>query len=375
MAWSDKATLQDRFAQSRHVLNRRYGKTYRGFAEAVRRHSGDLFERIDPHLRARMQQMAGPHWLLEGFCAFAADGSQFDCPRTRANLAGLDYRGKDPLRPSLYMTGLYHLGLGLPWDWRVGPARESEKAQLCEMLADLPAEALLVMDAGLVGYDLLRGIWLSGRHFLVRVGRSVHLLAGLEGPLQKKDDRVYLWPVRHRHQPPLGLYLYKIGPKRKRVWLVSDLPLSQAQVEHLYHARWTVEVHHRTIKQVQGRRKMLSRSPDLAQWELHWTLCGLWLLGLLGIEALQRAGKKPRQLSAAEALRTVRAAAEGWLGGGLWKQLGRATKDPYKRGRSKTSRRWPHKKTDKPAGRPHVRKATAAEQQEAQALCERIAAG
>ena len=61
---------------------------------------------------AQMQQMAGEHWLLEGFCAFAADGSQFDCPRTQANLAGLDSRGKDPLRPSLYMTGLYHLGLG-----------------------------------------------------------------------------------------------------------------------------------------------------------------------------------------------------------------------------------------------------------------------
>lgn len=120
---------------------------------------------------------------------------------------------------------------------------------------------------------------------------------------------------------------------------------------------------------------MLSRSPDLAQWELHWTLCGLWLLGLLGIEALQRAGKKPRQLSAAEALRTLRAAAEGRLGGGLWKQLGRATKDTYKRGHSKKSRRWPHKKKDKPAGRPHVRRATAAEQQKAQEICARIAAG
>ena len=322
-----------------------------------------------------MQALAGDDWLLEGFCAFAADGSQFDCPRTQANLAGLGSRGKDPLRPSLYMTGLYHLGLGLPWDWRVGPACESEPSQLREMLGDLPAGALLVMDAGLVQYDLLRDISRSGRHLLVRVGRNVHLLKNLGRPVQKKPGQVWLWPQNQRGESPLALYLYRIGPKGKRVWLLSDLVLSQEQVERLYRARWGVEVHHRAIKQTLERRKMLSRSPDLAQWELYWTLCGLWLLGLLGIEGLQRAGQKPRQLSLAAALRTVRAASQGRLRGTLWHHLGRATQDPYRRRHAKKSRRWPHKKKDKPAGKPHLRKATATERQKAQDVYEREAAG
>jgi hypothetical protein len=375
MAFSDQAHLADRFEQVRHVLNRRRGKTYRGFAQAVRRHSGDLFERIDGHLRAQMQALAGEHWRVEGFCAFAADGSQFDCPRTRANLKDLSYRGKDPLRPSLYMTGLSHLGLGLPWDWRVGPARESEKSHLLEMLGDLPNQAMLVMDAGFAGYELLRAIPQSGRHFLVRVGRCMHLLRDLDGRVERRKDRVYLWPQDRRGEPPLVLYLHKIGPKGKRVWLVSDLPLSAKQVERLYRARWGIELHHRTIKQTLERRKMLSRSPDLAQWELHWTLCGLWVLGLLGIQGLPRAHKKPRQLSAAEALRTVRAAVEGRLRGSLWSPLGRATLDTYRRRQSKKSRRWCHKKKDKPAGSPHVRRATPAEQQKAHNLYERLAAG
>jgi hypothetical protein len=377
MGWSDKATLLDRFQQVWHLLaRRRQGKTYRGFAQTVRRHSEDLFERIDPRLRAQMQALAGTHWQTEGFCAFAADGSQFDCPRTQANLKGLDYRGKDPLRPSLYMTGLYHLGLGLPWDWRVGPARESEQSHLREMLADLPNQALLVMDAGLGHYGLLRDIQRSGRHFLVRVGSNVHLLKALGGQVDRKAGRVFLWPTSQRKQTPLGLYLYKIGPKKKRVWLVSDLPLSQEQVERLYRQRWGVEVgQYRLLKQTLERRKMLSRAPDLAQWELHWTVTGLWVLGLLGLQGLQRADKTPRQWSPAAALRTVRAAGEGRLRGGLWKQLGRATKDTYRRRRPKKSRRWPHKKKDKPAGEPHLRMATPAEQQQAQKVYEREAAG
>lgn len=376
MAWSDKDRLKDRFGQVRHILGRRVGKTYRGFAQAVRRHSGDLFERIDPHLRTWMREQAGPHWLLEGFCAFAADGSQFDCPRTRANLAGLGSRGKDPLRPSLYMTGLYHLGLGLPWDWRIGPARESEQSHLREMLADLPARALLVMDAGFARYDLLRNIVLSGRHVLVRVGGNVHLLRAWGLTVAHPHEGVYLWPQAQRHQPPLALYLYKLGPKRKRVWLVSDLALSQEQVDRLYRARWGVEVHHRTIKQTLERRKMLSRSPDLGQWELHWTLTGLWVLGILGIQGLRRVHKQqPRDLSLAETLRTARAAGEGYLTGGLWSRLGRATRDTYRRGRSRKSRCWPHKKNDKPASRPHIRLATAAERQQAQEVCERTATG
>lgn len=375
MALSDKNKLKDRFRQVRHVLGRRAGKTYRGFAQAVRRHSSDLFERIDPHLRTQMREWAVDHWLFEGFCAFAADGSQFDCPRTKANRKGLGSRGKDPLRPSLYMTGLYHLGLGLPWDWRVGPACESEQSHLREMLADLPANALLVMDAGFAKYDLLREILLSGRHFLVRVGGNVHLLRQLGLEVDRRQEVVYLWPQAQRNQPPLQLYLYKIGPKRKRVWLVSDLPLSKRQVERLYRARWGVEVHHRAIKQTLERRKMLSRSPDLAQWELHWTLTGLWVLGLLGIQGLRRVHKKPRQLSLAEAMRTVRAAAEGYLDGGLWSHLGRATQDTYRRRHSKKSRYWPHKKKDTPPGPPHIRLATAAERQKAQELYERMATG
>lgn len=377
MSWSDKKTLLDRFQRVWHLLGRcRKGKTYRGFAQALRRHSGDLFDRIDPHLRAQMQTLAPSHWRVEGLCAFAADGSQFDCPRTKKNLKGLGSRGKDPLRPSLYMTGLYHLGLGLPWDWRVGPARESEPSQLLEMLEDLPAEALVVMDAGLAKYALLRKIWQSGRHFLVRVGSNVHLLKDLGAKVDKKAGRVWLWPTQQRKRAPLALYLYRIGPKGKRVWLVSDLLLSQEQVERLYRQRWDVEVSkYRALKQTLERRKMLSRSPDLAQWELHWTVTGLWVLGLLGKQGLKKVGKSPRQLSAAAALRTLRAAEQGYLRGGLWSHLGRSTKDNYQRQRPKKARHWPHKKKDKPAGKPHIRLATAAERQKAQEAYQREAAG
>lgn len=376
MAWSDAPTLLDRFQQARHALGRRRRtKSYNGYTKAMRAHHADLRERVRPALQQRIQRLAGRHWLFQDFCCIAVDGSQIECPRTQANLQGLGTRGKDPLGPSLYITTAWHVGTGLPWDWQIGPARSSEPQQVLAMLPNLPEQALLLMDAGLRGYGLLKAILDSHRHVLVRAGRHVHLLKDLGWDVQQRDDTVYLWPSGHRKTPPVVLHLIALGRGCRRMWLLSDLPLGKRQAKHLYAARWGIETHHRTLKKTLERRKMLSGAADLAQIELHWTMVGLQLLGLLGVERLVRRNQSPQRLSPAQALRAVRRALEGWQVGRLSVHLGRAVKDRYCRRRPKQSRNYPAKKRKAPPGQPHLRPATSAERQKAQDLLEREAAG
>ena len=384
MAFDAGRCLQDRFAHVRRRIGwlfpktRRVGKTYQGFVQALRRHSDVLLERLTTHLRSQVQAVAGRHWRREGFCVLAVDGSQIDCPRTTANLEGLGRRGKDPLRPSLWLTMLWHVGTGLPWAWQIGKATVSEQVHLRQMLSLLPPQTLLLMDAGFVGYELLRQIQGAGHSFLVRVGAHRRLLRRLGYAARETASTVYLWPEAHREGPPLVLRLICRGSGDGKVFLLTNLSkeqLSKKQAGRLYRARWGIEVYYRTLKQTLERRKMLSGSPDLARLELAWTLMGLWLLGLLGVDALIQDGQSPTRLSMATALRVLREAVAGQLRRRLDRALAQAVKDEYHRDRPKTSRDWPDKKHDSPPKAPKMRNATPAERQRAQRFCDRAAGG
>jgi hypothetical protein len=56
--------------------------------------------------------------------------------------------------PHIWLTVMWHVASGLPWDWRAGPAGSSERKHLEEMMASLPPRSLITADAGFVGYEL-----------------------------------------------------------------------------------------------------------------------------------------------------------------------------------------------------------------------------
>ena len=88
-------------------------------------------------------------------------------------------RHKKATSPQLWLTLLWHVGSSLPWAWRTGPSGASERDQLVAMVPELPAQALLVADAGLVGYALWQALLTAGHHFVLRVGANVRLLRQL----------------------------------------------------------------------------------------------------------------------------------------------------------------------------------------------------
>jgi hypothetical protein len=295
---------------------------------------------------------------------------------TRSNEHGLGCAGKDKTTPQLFVTTLFHVVSGLPWGWIRGRGDSSERGQLRRMLKELPRRTLMLMDAGFPGYVLLRAMLLLGHDFIVRVGSNVRLLRGLGWEYERHGSTVYLWPQNHRKRSPLVLRLVEIKAGRKRVYLLTSVlgteALKDAEVALLYRLRWGIEVMYRTLKRTLEHHKMRSDTPQRAKIELDWYMVGLWMLGLMTLEAMSPRRRVQERWSAAGAIscvrRAMRNARRPRRHGGLRRELTHAVQDSYVRSRPKKARHYPHKKTERPAGRPKVRMATKSEVKAAQAL-------
>ena len=386
-AWDNAPTAVERFRAARQLVNRHrprrrraLGATYQGFIKALLAHKVALVRAVVARLRRRMLELAGAHRTRQGFFAVAVDGTKIDAARTLSNEAGLGTAGKAGTHPQMLLTTMWHMGTGLPWAWRIGRADTDERDHLRSLLPELPAGALVVGDALFIGFDLLSRMDRRGLRFLVRVGANVRLLRRL-GVVHENRDTVYLWPnAAQRHHPPLVLRLIRLKtPRGATVCLLTNI-LDEAQLSAenatvLYRMRWGVEVFYRSLKQTLQRRKMRSASAARALLELHWTMVGLLLLGLMGVRQLIDAGHDPLALSVASALRAVRRSAGAALGRvgrlALRTALGQATKDAYERPYAKNSRCWPHKKKNRLCGSPRLIPATRAQRQAAGAFVPR----
>lgn len=398
-AWSDEPTLVARFQAARKIARLAPGldadpaATYQAFLKLLRARTVALAAALVLTLRRRMQRDLADRFEVAGLAAFAVDGSRLQLPRTASNQARFTATGgrgpkarrrrrrPDPARdeasrrkkaegPQMWLTTMWHVGTGLPWDWRTGPDDSGERDHLRRMIADLPADALVIADAGFVGYETWAAVIASGRHLLVRVGANVRLLRGL-GYAREHDGTVYLWPDRQasRGEPPLVLRLVAVREARHPMYLVTSVldegRLSDPQVVELYRRRWGVELFYRHFKQAFGRRKLRSHRGENAEVEATWSLLGLWALSLHGQAELSCEAVAASRVSVVGLLRAYRGSMREYRsrpgpGESLWERLGTATIDAYRR-RSKASRDYPRKKRTKPIGAPAIRPATAAE--------------
>ncbi len=211
-AWSDEATLLGRFAAARQIalvslgLDALTAASYQAFTKLLRAWTTALVAALVVALRRRMRVDLAERFEVAGFAAFGVDGSRLQLPRTASNegrfSASLERQSKSKSKskdhvaeaarrkkaecPQLWLTTTFHLGTGLPWDWRTGPTDSSERDPLRQMLAGLPAGALVVADAGFVGYQTWEAIRGGGRHLLVRGGANVRRLKGL-GYARERD--------------------------------------------------------------------------------------------------------------------------------------------------------------------------------------------
>lgn len=393
-AWSDEATLGERFFAARRLANhlyqpqREFAASRQAFIKLLARWSTPLIAAILAVFRRRMQDALAASWTIYDFIVFGADGSRVDLPRTQSHEAvnGLakDKRGRKIKRnrrkkprtkaaskkanaPQRWLTLLWHVGTGLPWAWRTGPTGSSEREHFRQMLDELPPEALIAADAGFVGYEYLRAVIDSGRQVLVRVGSNVRLLRQL-GWAKESSGIVYLWPDRaaQKQQPPLVLRLVVFQGGKYPVYVVTSVRssrLSDAQVGDLYRRRWGIELYFRCFKQTFHRRKLRSHCAENAEVEIQWSLLGLGCMALYAQAEQAKREIAPEELSPAAVLRVFRRLMRDYLHPAERRRsmallLCTAVRDKYER-KNKSSRDYPRKKhPDPPAGPPKILQAS-----------------
>jgi Transposase DDE domain len=403
-AWSDEATLTERFEAARKIAIRTLGlstltaQTYQAFLKLLRAWTATLALALEAALRRRVQGDLAERFEVDGYVVFGVDGSRLELPRTVSNETRFapaprpskaqgkaqgkgkgKGKGKGPAcrraaanakkanSPQMWLTVMWHVGTGLPWDWRIGPSDSSERDHLTQMIDALPPGALVTADAGFVGYAYWKALLDGGRHLLIRVGANVRLLKDL-GYARERAGLVYLWPDREaaRRQPPLVLRLVVAHDGKHPVYLVTSLrdpeAFSDEQVVRIYILRWGVELFYRHFKQTFGRRKLRSREGVNAEVEATWSLLGLWSLSLHGEVELAADGVSAARVSVAGLLRAYRGALKEYRsrparGESLWERLSEAVIDDYRRA-NKASRDYPRKKRGHAIGAPEIRPAT-----------------
>ena len=267
----------------------------------------------------------------------------------------------------MWLTTMWHMMTGLPWDWRTGPCDSSEREHALQMVCSLAANALVAADAGFVGYVFWKTLLENDCHFIIRVGGNVRLLKNL-GYYRQRHDIVYVWPDKaaSAHQPPLVLRLVVVNDGKKTWYLVTSVldrkQLSDKQIGEIYTLRWGIEVFYRSFKQTFKRRKLLSDSAENARVEAQWSLLGMWAMMIHAQHILAQKGIPPKRVSVARVLRAFRQAMRKYksrpdAGESLIEQLQTAVIDDYKRG-CKTSRGYPQKKQETAAGPPKFFHAT-----------------
>jgi hypothetical protein len=385
MGWHEVAPRVERFATVCACLRAAcphwsLGSSYEGWVQAQRREAARLIPAVTQKLRQHMQAFGEKQRRCGRWEVIAVDGSAAACPRTLANQQALGDVGKPDGVPQLSMTILLHAGLLMPWAFRVGPSTESERAHFREMLDELPEFALLVGDAGFIGYDLCREMHGKNQDFLLRVGGNVHLLNNLCYDYEVDGETVYLWPLEQqsRRQPPLALRLIVIEDAgRQPIYLVTNVldaaRLTRDEASAIYRRRWDVEVCFRTLKQTLGHDRMASRTPENCYLEMRWAILAVWMLALMTARAAESTGAAPRQASPAAARNVVRRALRNLAPHPRARRnfrsaLAACQRDRYERARLKTSRNYPRKKRHEPPSPPKIKPPTKAQRQLAQQL-------
>lgn len=384
MAWAEQPQLTERFDAVTECLQAacphwKLGGSYQGWVDAQQREQSRIIPAVVGRLRQQMRELNVGRRLAR-WDAFGVDGSKISCPRTRENQAALGDVGKPEGIPQMSLTAVMHLATGLPWDFRTGPGTDSERGHLRQMLPGLPADSLLVADAGFIGYDLCREMLRREQHFLLRVGGNIHLLQELGYRQEIAGKTVYLWPVdqQQRNQSPLKLRLILLQDDDKQpVYLVTSVldaaELTDAEGSVIYGRRWGIEVQFRTLKQTLEHHTVRSRTPQNCYLETAWAYLGVWLLELMTLNEIIQAGGDPQKRSPAQARNAIRrsirnASPQRRCRTPLLTVLASCQTDSYQRRGPKASRSYPRKKQHKPPGPPNIKLPTQQQLQKAKQL-------
>jgi hypothetical protein len=341
---------------------KRPGNSFSGFEKAVAKLPMPVLRALAAAIRGRMAAIFAERWKVGDFIPFGCDGTRQACPRTEELERRLGTFGKAGSSPMIWNTSIVHLTLGFPYCWRLGKGgKASERSHLLFMLRWLPAAALIVADAGYVGYEVVATMIRQNVSFLIRMSSMATFYSETNAPMDEfREGIVYYWPKTQENEgkPPLRGRLMRIHSSRHKmdVWLFTNvedpqqLPLEMAAT--CYRWRWENEGFFRTYKRTLKKVVLMSRTIGLVHREAEASMLATQLLlcqGALAMPAPAKGGLpvmcSPRGILL-EARRDISARKEPKEPFG--ERIRRAQRDRRDRSSAKQKREWPRRKAHTP---------------------------
>ncbi len=324
-----------------------------------------VLHRLAAALRGRLVVLFGERLFYRGFIPLGCDGTRQECPRSEELARRLGTFGKDGSSPMIWNTSIVHLALGIPWCWRLGRGgKASERTHLIQMIPLLPKLALVVTDAGYVGYNVVRQLMEKQVFFLIRMSSSATFYTEQERPLEKfREGIVYYWPktIQAQGKAPMRGRLICVRSRRYKVvvWLFTNvedrqrLPLELAA--KFYRWRWENEGFFRTYKRTLKKVKLSSRTLRLVHREAEASMIATQLLLCQGALAMPapRKDETPLMCSPRTVLLEIRRELPRRKPrDDFGQRLTRAQRERRPRITPKEKRKWPRRKTHTPPNPP-----------------------
>lgn len=410
-SWQETKYVTDAFDHTREACEdlrmNEIAKSYTSMMNALERYHWVLAPRLRERLQRLAEEVGGRHFETSGWIPIGFDGSRATAPRSISNekaFCASDYgKGKrakygkkkskglrrkrnkqnppHPQAPQAWITMLWHMGLRLPWTWRLGPSNSSERDHVKQVLLEeeFPDNTLFCGDAGFTGYPLWHLILASGGDFLVRVGANVKLLSEHADVKKLGGGIVLCWPKGKMDsgEPPLRLRLVRVKVGKTRMWMLTSVldrkKLNHKQIIRFYQMRWGIEVEFRGLKQTIDKHTLRCRNSDRLLVELDWSLRAMAVAELLALrEQIASAENNkdesydPQDRSLANTMRALRKCIRNLHKystpeDGLMHHLSRALVQRYHNRTDKRARYRPKNPDKKPLGEPTVRKMNALE--------------
>ena len=406
-AWQETKFVTDAFDHTKEICDglgrKNTAQSYTSLMNALHRYHEIFTPRLREQFHVLAAEVGGRYFERDGWVPIGFDGSRSTAPRTVSNERafcapnyGKGTRAKygkkksqgmrrkrnqqnkpHPQAPQAWITMLWHMGLRLPWTWRLGPSNSSERDHVKEILdeEEFAENTLFCGDAGFTGYPLWRRIVAAGKNFLVRVGANVKLLSEQADVKKLGGGIVLCWPKGKMNsgEPPLRLRLIQVKVGNTKMWMLTSVldrkQLGKKQIIRFYKMRWGIEVEFRGLKQTIDKHILRCRNADRLLVELDWSLRAMAVAELLALRQQigppeEERSYDPQDRSLANTMRALRKCMRNLnnyctLEDGLLSQLSQALVQRYRNRTDKRARYRPKNPDKKPLGDPTVHKLNA----------------
>jgi Transposase DDE domain len=340
---------------------KRPGASFTGFEKAVAKLPMPILRTLAAAIRGRVGTVFGDRWKVGNFIPFGCDGTRQACPRSEELEKRLGTFGKEGSPPMIWNTSIVHLTLGFPFCWRLGKGgKSSERSHLMHMLRWLPAAAMIVADAGYVGYDVAATMIASGVFFLIRMSSNATFYSEANEPLDEfREGIVYYWPKTQQDggKPPIRGRLIRIHSDRQKmdVWLFTNVEdtkqLSLETAGVFYRWRWENEGFFRTYKRTLKKVTLMSRTLRLVHREAETSMIATQLLLCQGALAMPAPKKDaiPVMCSPRGVLLEMRRDISGRRQSKPFRErIAQTQREQRERTSAKQKREWPRRKPHAP---------------------------